>query len=81
MPVANSCTASADANGVVTLQWSAIEGENAYTVRDNDGFVATVRDELGFVDTGATSGEQVYVIRSRQAGVITDVACNSIVVP
>ena len=81
VPVANSCTASADANGVVTLQWSAIEGENAYTVRDNDGFVATVRDELGFVDTGATSGEQVYVIRSRQAGVITDVACNSIVVP
>ena len=81
VPVANSCTASADANGVVTLQWSAIEGENAYTVRDNDGFVATVRDELGFVDTGATSGEQAYVIRSRQAGVITDVACNSIVVP
>lgn len=81
VPVANSCTASADANGVVTLQWSAIEGENAYTVRDNDGFVATVRDELGFVDTGATSGERAYVIRSRNAGVTTDVVCNSIVVP
>ena len=80
-PVANTCTASADANGVVTLAWSAIDGEDTYIVRDNDGFVGAVNDSLGFVDTGATTGVQTYVIRSRAAGVTTDVVCNPVVVP
>ena len=78
--VGDICTASAAANGDVTLEWSPIDGEDTYVVRDNDGFVATVSG-LRFVDTGATSGQQTYVIRSRQAGITTNVTCNTVVVP
>ena len=80
----NTCTAAVDANGVVTLNWSAIPGEDTYVVRDNDGFVFTVNNALTYVDNGAESGNRTYVIRSRQTGgVLTDVTCNPdpVVVP
>ena len=80
-PVVNTCTASVNANGVVSLAWSPVDGEDTYTVRDNGGFVATVANALEFIDNDATSGQQNYVIRSREAGVVTDVACNPVVVP
>lgn len=86
-PGTNTCTAAVDANGIVTLNWSPIDGEDRYIVRDNDGFVATVDvapgDALTFVDAGAASGARTYVIRSRQGGTTTDVTCNPdpIVVP
>jgi len=82
-PAVNTCNVAVDANGVVTVNWSAIEDENSYVVRDNDGFVFTVNNALSYVDTAAPSGERTYVIRSRHAGVTTDVVCNPdpVVVP
>jgi len=75
-PAVNTCSAAVSANGVVTLNWSPIAGEDTYIVRDNDGFVATTSAVLVFDDTSAESGARTYVIRSRQAGVTTNVTCN-----
>ena len=80
-PAVNVCTAAVDADGIVTVNWSEIDGEDSYVVRDNDGFVAVANNVLSFVDNGAESGERTYVIRSRAAGVTTDVTCNPVLVP
>lgn len=65
----------------MTVNWSEIAGEDSYVVRDDDGFVSVVNNGLSFVDNGAESGSRTYVIRSRAAGVTTNVVCNSIIVP
>ena len=78
--VDNTCVAIA-ANGGVNITWTPIEGEDAYQVRDDDGFVAGAGNALSFVDTNPQSGTRNYVIRSREAGTVTDVACNSVEVP
>ena len=80
-PAVNVCTAAVDADGIVTVNWSEIAGEDSYVVRDDDGFVSVVNNGLSFVDNGAESGSRTYVIRSRAAGVTTNVVCNSIIVP
>ena len=67
-----TCTATVLANGNVQLDWSAIDGEDKYIVRDNNGFVATVNNALTYTDTTPTTG---YVIRSREGGVTTNVSC------
>lgn len=72
----NTCTATVNQNGRVVLSWSAIAGEDTYIVRDNDEFVAIAANTLTFVEDDPQPGEHSYVIRSRQAGVTTDVACS-----
>ena len=70
------CTAAVNASGHVELSWSTLDGEDQYIVRDNGGYVATVNNALSYVDTNPTVGERSYVIRSRQAGVTTNVTCS-----
>ena len=74
--VGNTCTATVNANDRVVLSWTPIAGEDTYIVRDNDGFVENVGNVLTYVDDAPAAGDRTYVIRSRQAGVTTDVTCN-----
>lgn len=73
--VGPTCNASLNAAGQVVLNWSAIDGENTYIVRDNDGFVQTVNDALTYVDAAPELGDRSYVIRSRQGATTTNVSC------
>ena len=70
-----TCAAAVN-DGSVVLNWSAIDGEDRYIVRDNDGFVATVDNALTFTDTAPVVGARTYIIRSRLAGTTTNVTCS-----
>ena len=78
-----TCTAAVNAAGEVELNWTAIDGEDRYIVRDNDGFVATIDDVNSYVDTNPTSGNRTYIIRYRMGGPNIDFTCapNPVVVP
>ena len=77
------CTAALNADGTVTLSWLPVDGlaNGDYIVRVNNRFLANARDNLSFVHTNPSSGTQQYVIRSRPAGTVNDVACNPVSVP
>ncbi len=79
-PAGDACTAVV-ANGAVTVTWTPIAGEDSYQVRDGTRWVAAVGNVLTFTDNNPLSGTRNYVIRSRQGATLTDVACNSVVVP
>ena len=79
-PAGDTCTAVV-ANGAVTVTWTPIAGEDSYQVRDGTRWVAAVGNVLTFTDNNPLSGTRNYVIRSRQGATLTDVACNSVVVP
>ena len=68
-----TCTVTNAGNGNVTLSWSAIAGENVYSVRRNNSWV-TDRNNLTFTTQGSTGDN--FVIRSRQAGTTTDTTCS-----
>lgn len=71
-----TCNAAVNAGGDVELNWSVVDGEDRYIVRDNDGFIATVDNANNYVETNPTAGDRTYVIRNRMAGVTTDTTCS-----
>ena len=71
-----TCNAVVNAGGEVELNWSVIDGEDRYIVRDNDGFVATVEIANSYIDTNPTAGGRTYVIRHRIAGTTTNTTCS-----
>ena len=73
-PAQQTCTATWNANGSVTVEWSSIPGENNYIVRKNGTFLATVGNTLSFVDTNAADGDS-WLVRSRLNGVTTNTDC------
>jgi len=70
-----TCTAAVNAAGEVVLNWTAIDGEDRYIVRDNDGFVATVTNANSYVDANPTTGNRTYLIRYRMGGPNIDFTC------
>lgn len=74
-PEEQTCTASVSADGLVTLEWTAIPGENRYIVRHNDRWLATPGDALTHVHD-AGPGTHAYTIRSEQGATQVNTACN-----
>ena len=72
-PPGQTCSATED-NGLVTLNWTAIAGENNYIVRRNNSYVATAGNTLTFDDSPG-NGTFTYLIRSKLAGVQTNTTC------
>lgn len=68
-----SCTATTNANGSVTLRWTAIAGETRYQVRRNGSWLTT-SSNLSFTHAQAQPGDS-YLIRSEQGGVTTEAPC------
>ena len=60
----------------VTLTWDAIPGENDnYQIRVNGSWRGNVRFDAGNTWTGAGDAGDSFVVRSREGGVNTDLAC------
>ncbi len=74
-PPGQTCTATVNGDGSVTLVWTAIAGENTYVVRRNNSWLETVGNILTYTDTGAAAGD-TYVIRSSMGGVQTNTTCD-----
>jgi hypothetical protein len=69
------CTRSFDGDQV-TLTWDAIPGENDnYQIRVNGSWGGNVRFDAGNTWTGAGDAGDSFVVRSREGGVNTDLAC------
>lgn len=74
-PPAQTCTATDNGNGTITLVWDAIAGEDKYTIRRNNSWIGDLTNgELTYTATGHAAGDD-YVIRSRMAGVTTNATC------
>ena len=72
-----TCTATLAGNGGVDLAWDPVPGEDTYIVRRNGAFLATVTGGgLTYNDPAPPGGDHSYLIRSRMAGVTTDVPCD-----
>jgi hypothetical protein len=74
-PEAQTCTATVSAEGVVTLEWTSIPGENRYIVRRNDRWLATPGDALTHVHD-AGPGTHAYAVRSDQGANRVTTPCN-----
>lgn len=75
---APTCTAVVNANGTVDISWSALPGEDTYSVRRNGAFRAVITNGLAFNDDTATPGTHTYLVRSFRAGVQTNVDCGTV---
>ncbi len=73
-PPAITCTASVDADGVITVSWNDLDGVDSWTVRRNDGWAATTTS-LSYSESPGT-GDFSYLLRYRQNGVRTDLPCS-----
>ncbi len=73
-PAPQTCTVTNNADGSVTLDWTAIAGETSYQVRRNGGWLASPGAVLTYTDTDGLAAPS-YVIRSRQGGVTTNTPC------
>ncbi|MEE9414573.1 MAG: delta-60 repeat domain-containing protein [Acidimicrobiales bacterium] len=81
VPAGPTCSAELTAEGSVDLIWSAIDGEDKYSVRRDGTFLATVTaGALTYTDTTATPGTHSYLIRSTQSGTTTNVDCGTITI-
>ncbi len=72
-PPVQTCSATVNGDGSVTLTWDAIDGENSYIVRRNDAWLETT-GALTYTDVFAQAGD-TYLIRSNMAGVQTNTDC------
>jgi len=72
-PAGQTCSATVNADGSVSLSWTAIAGENSYSVRRNDAWLDNT-GALTFTDAFAQAGD-TYVIRSKLGGVTTNTSC------
>ena len=73
-PAVQTCSVTLDGDGIATLEWGAIEGENSYVLRRNDAWLTTT-SELTHTDVFWQAGDS-YVVRSRINGVTTNTTCN-----
>lgn len=70
------CTATPDGNGGVDLVWDPVIGEDLYIIRRDNAFLGTVGGGgLSYNDPAPAPGDHSYLIRSRMAGVTTNVPC------
>ena len=70
-----TCTATTNPNGTITLNWTAIPGENRYIIRRNNSWLASVTGgALTYTDTLAQPGD-TYLIRSDINGTRTNTDC------
>lgn len=69
-----TCTATDNGDGSVTVSWDEIVGENTYIVRRNGSFIANVGPALTYTESPG-EGIYTYVIRSRMGGVTTNTTC------
>lgn len=70
-----TCTATGRADGTVLINWTAIAGENDYSIRRNGRWFTDVSGSTQLVhDPGP--GIHTYVVRSRQGGGLTVTTCN-----
>ncbi len=70
-----TCTTRTLDTGDLRLEWSAIAGENEYSIRRNGRWVANVNNATAFTATTHGPGD-VFEIRSRMAGTTTDTRCS-----
>ena len=75
-----TCVASVAPGGNVELSWTALEGEDTYSVRRDGGFLASV-GATSYTDTAPVAGAtHNYVIRSFDNGVTTNLDCGSVTI-
>ncbi|NNE75258.1 MAG: hypothetical protein HKN26_16450, partial [Acidimicrobiales bacterium] len=76
-----TCSAVVDANNHVVLNWDPVPGEDKHIVRRDGNFLSSVTN-FGTTYTDATvgMGTHSYIVRSRQAGVTTDIDCGSVTI-
>ncbi len=78
-PVALECTATVNGTDVA-LSWTAVEGEDAYTLRRDGRWVAALGSTTAHVDSDVAPGAHTYAIRFKQDGINTDIDCGSVTV-
>ncbi len=78
-PQVLECTATANGSDV-TLTWTAVDGEDRYTLRRDGRWTANLGATTTHVDSGVAAGEHTYVIRFKQNGVNVDIDCGSVTV-
>ncbi len=75
-----TCVASVTADGAVALTWTALDGEDTYSVRRDGNFLAST-GQTSYTDTAPIAGAtHDYVIRSFDGGVTTDLDCGSVTI-
>jgi len=74
-PGAQTCQATNNGDGSITLDWTAIPGEKTYIVRRNGRWLTTPGNTLTFTDTNYSAGDS-YIIRSSINGTTTNTTCN-----
>ena len=73
-PPSVNCTANVSADGVVSIDWEALEDVSSYAVRRDGQWVTTTADTAFTDDPGV--GSHAYTIRYRPQGVVTDETCS-----
>lgn len=64
------------ANAKPLVTWTAVPGQTTYAVRRTGVFLANIAaPATTYADTAAPAGDHSYVVRSRLAGVTTDIVC------
>jgi hypothetical protein len=69
-----TCAATDNGDGSITLDWTAIPGENSYVIRRNGSWLTTPGNVLTYTES-PDDGTFTYVIRSRMAGTTTNTTC------
>ncbi len=75
---APTCSAIVTAAGNVAITWTALPGEDTYSIRRDGAYLAKVTNGLSYVDSTVAAGTHTYIVRSFQAGVQTNVDCGSV---
>ncbi len=77
---APTCTAIVNAAGAVEITWTALPGEDTYSIRRDGSFLDKVVDGLSYTDSTVAPGTHTYIVRSFQAGVRTNVDCGTVTI-
>ncbi len=75
-PAGQTCTATVNADGSISLAWDPIVGENGYSVRRNGSFLTFAGNSFSYNDTPG-EGTWEYIIRSKMGGVTTNTSCGA----
>ncbi len=73
-PPTQTCTRTTNADGTITLSWTAIDGETSYVVRRNGTFLVDNGAALSWTSDDPEP-DAMWAIRSRMGGVITETDC------
>ncbi len=74
-PVAQTCTATLNADDTILVTWDAVPGANGYSVRRDGNYLTFVGNTFSYVDDPG-AGTWDYAVRSTVNGVKTTTSCD-----